>query len=148
LAACYKVPITFVTPWIAAKPMTPAGICAVRTDEASNNVILISGNDKTGHFSPMTPKHLVYLTAHEIAKAFGASPDTTGETNCDSFTDAQGQTRHYLLWPDVLRETVLAEKAFSPCSQQSIQKSLATCKSSCFDLNQHPFCGNGTDWYF
>ena len=128
--------------------MTPAGICAVRTEEVSNNVILISGNNKNGTFSPMSPEQLVYLTAHEIAKAFGATPDTTGESNCDSFTDSTGGTRHYLLWPDVLRETILEEKVFSSCSQQSIQKALGTCKSSCFDLNQHPFCGNGKNVQF
>jgi len=139
-----KLPSDLFAKASQSKPGNPAGTCALPTEEGlANNVILISGNDKHGNYSSITTDQLVYLTAHEIAKAFGTSLDTTGESSCDSFQDADDVTRHYLLWPDVLREISPQEKSFSKCSVQSISKTLATCKSACFDSDVHPFCGNG-----
>jgi len=91
----------------------------------------------------MTNEQLVYLTAHEIAKAFGAPEDGRGTIDCDQFIDSNGTKRHYLMWPDVMRNVTMQEKALSPCSKQAIQANLMRCKSSCFEISKYPFCGNG-----
>lgn len=91
----------------------------------------------------MTESQLIYLTAHQIAAAFGAPTDGAGDDACDQFTDDHKTTRHFLMWPDVLRNTTLKEQTLSTCSKKEMIKTLSTCKSACFEENRHPFCGNG-----
>lgn len=105
--------------------------------------MIISANNKQGKYGPITEKQLIYLTANQIAGAFGAAPDGAGEDICDQFLDDHKQARHFLMWPDVLRNTTLKEQSLSSCSKKDIVKTLSTCRSSCFDVDKHPFCGNG-----
>jgi hypothetical protein len=93
-------------------------------------------------YNSITEDQLTYLTAHEIAKVFGAEPDGTGETACDQLSSGNN-SGHYIMWPDVLRNASSQEKTFSSCAKKSILSSLTTCKSACFDIDKHPFCGNG-----
>lgn len=94
----------------------------------------------------MSPDELVYVTAHEIGKAFGGPLDGTGDPKCDSFEDKKGVTRRFLLWPNPLRPTVPEERKFSPCAITSIKSMLETCRSSCFEISAEPFCGNGKNY--
>jgi len=121
----------------------PSGVCAGRNGRIANNLIIMSANSKRGNYSQITEDQLIYATANQIVGAFGASPDGTGNDVCDQFVDDKKVTRHYLMWPEVTRNTTLAEHALSPCSKEEVMKVLSTCKSSCFDIDQHPFCGNG-----
>lgn len=126
------------------KVSSPTGVCAGKTGRIPNNLIIISANNKNGNYTSITEKQLAYLTAHEIAGALGALPDGDGgEDVCDQFLDEHKNPRHYLMWPDVLRNTTLKEHSLSSCSKKYIVKTLSTCKSACFDIDRHPFCGNG-----
>ena len=122
----------------------PTGICAVRTAGISSNVILISANSRQGNYSSLTDDQLIYLTAHEIAKSFGAPLDATGKEICDQFKDEVGNVKHYIMWPDVLRNISEEEKRFSKCSIKAVHDALSGCRTACFENDQHPFCGNGT----
>jgi len=117
--------------------------------------VLISANNKDGAYKPITEDQLVLVAAQEIGRVFGADSDGTGEEGCDDFTLGLNDTSnnnstkkkskkgHYLMWPEVLRKPDPEEKSFSPCSKKSILKTLTTCRSACFDIDKHPFCGNG-----
>ncbi|ODM94547.1 Disintegrin and metalloproteinase domain-containing protein 17 [Orchesella cincta] len=122
-------------------------VCNREEGKPPNNMIVISAS-ATGHQQslaegPIQERKLVYLTAHKVASAFGASLDGNGQDVCDQFVDEKKQTRHYLMWPDKLRNTTLREQTLSQCSISQIKTTLATCHSSCFDNDEHPFCGNG-----
>jgi len=120
------------------------GVCGGQSQAGlSNNVILISANSKRGNYSRMTEEQLTFLTAQQLGRAFGAGPDGSGDDTCDVFLDSKGQERHYMMWPDALRNLTVNEKVPSRCSKVSISKVLSQCKSACFDIDKHPFCGNG-----
>lgn len=122
------------------KPI-PKGVCAGKSASIINNVVIISANDKQGNYGPITEDQLIYVTANEIARAFGAAPDE--DTPDNQFLDNQEQRRHFLMWPDVLRNTTLKEQSLSTRSKADILKTLTTCRSSCFNVDSNPFCGNG-----
>jgi hypothetical protein len=121
----------------------PSGMCAVRSAGMSSNVILISANSRQGNYTAMTEDQLIYVTAHEIAKSFGASLDATGKEVCDQFLDEHNSIRHYIMWPDVLRNISEEEKRFSACTVRNVHSVLSGCRAACFETNLHPFCGNG-----
>jgi len=136
-----KFPESIFAKSSASKATPTGGICSTRAEGLSSNIILISANDKNG--KELNEEKLTYITAHEIAKTFGASADVTGQLECDQFMQDKENIGHFILWPNVMRDITAAEKTFSPCSKKSISDTLASCKSACFDIDKHPFCGNG-----
>ncbi|CAG7815666.1 unnamed protein product [Allacma fusca] len=128
---------------VNAQATYPSGMCAVRSAGMSSNVILISANNREGNYSSMSEDQLIYVTAHEIAKSFGASLDATGKEVCDQFWDHKNQVRHFIMWPDVLRNISEEEKRFSSCTIRNVHSVLSGCRAACFETNMHPFCGNG-----
>ncbi|CAL8122346.1 unnamed protein product [Orchesella dallaii] len=122
-------------------------VCNRQEGKPPNNLIVVSANGKVVSpnltSTPITEKQLIYLTAHKVAAAFGAKTDGSGQDTCDQFFDEKKKTRHYLMWPATLRNTTLREQTLSPCSKTQILQTLTTCHSSCFDIDEHPFCGNG-----
>lgn len=134
--------------WVA-KGYGPTGICTGRsgTGRTPNNLIIITGNSYNDSLVPIKESQLVYFLANQILGAFGAMADGAGDDGCDEFKETgNSQPQHYLMWPDVMRDTLITEERLSKCSKSDLITSLSSCRSSCFEVDLHPFCGNGSSF--